>query len=218
MLRLPPFFRTFAFRTGVIRYFWRYRHLIDGRYRNAPTELISSDPHRWHWCDFVESLGAQSLLEVGCSDGANLSALAARLPHCALSAVDLNLHALEWASRRIQAIGGTLGAMRVAPAERLPYHDQAVDVVLSDAVFMYLTPSAAERAAREMLRVARLAIIIHSFADDRMIRSELKEGNWVHPIGRLMRDIIPGSVVKIEESLVRTGQWGQYGTIYQVTW
>lgn len=218
MLQLPKLFRTLAFKTGLIRYYWQFRHLLDGSYRDPPSNLVASDPHRTRLAEIIETLSARSVLEIGCADGANLSVLASRMPSCALSAVDLNAHALHLAARRVNEIGGTLGETHVATAEHLPLGDYSVDVALSDAVFMYLTPAAVSRAIKEMHRVSQHAMIIHSFADDGLLRSELREGNWIHPIARMLTEDVPHALLRREKSPLRSGQWGNYGTIYEVTW
>jgi len=218
LLRIRRLVRTVAFRTGLIRFYWQWRHVVDGSYRAAPPSLIAQDAHRVRLCELIAALDAQSCVEVGCADGPNLSILASRLPRCTLSAVDLNRHALRMATERVLAIGGSIGVMRRGTADRLPFESQSFDVALSDAVFMYLTPPTAELAIREMRRVARRAMIIHTFADDDLAHGQLQEGNWVHPVGRLLSSIVAGAHVHKERSLLTNGQWGRYGTIYHVTW
>lgn len=45
--------RAIAFRSGVIKWWWRYRHLLDGSYREVPPESSPIDPHRpWLWTLF----------------------------------------------------------------------------------------------------------------------------------------------------------------------
>lgn len=210
--------RATLFRTGLIRSFWTYRHVLDGSYRALPAELVSSDPHRLRLCDLIAAPGCSSLLEVGCANGANLSVLSARLPQCTLAAVDLNAHALHTAVQRVKAVGGNIGTFRIAAADRLPFMDGEFELVLSDAVFMYLTPQVARRALREMHRVSRTRIIIHTFADDSLRTSEIREGNWIHPIGRLIATLAPHATIERERSLLRSRRWQRDGFTYVVTW
>lgn len=216
--RIPALGRSLAFRSGLIRLFWRYRHVLDGSYRGSPSFTISSDPHRFRLCEILASLRCQSLLEVGCADGANLSVFASHLPMCTLSAIDLNRRAVQLAEDRIRKIGGTAGTFRTGSANRLPFADKCVDAVLSDAVFMYLTPSHAIQALREMRRVARRVIVIHTFTDESLELGKLIEGNWVHPLERLLSELSLGGCIKTERSLNPSDKWSRYGTTLVCTY
>lgn len=197
--------RRVVFRTGAVRFFWQFRHLIDGSYHELPPHLLSHDPHRMRLCDLIEATAVQSCLEVGCADGANLSVLAARFPSCRLSGLDLNPRALRIARERVRNLGGSVGDMRTGSAAKLPFHDNSYDVVLSDAVFMYLTPQMALSALREMGRVSLQLILVHTFSDDSLLASQVLDGNWVHPLRRLIFASAPHAHVESERSVVRTG-------------
>jgi SAM-dependent methyltransferase len=218
MARLRTLARTIAFRTGLIRYFWQWRHFVDGSYRAVPDVIVSDDPHRLRLAELLAPLEPESCCEIGCSDGANLSMLASRHPACVLSGIDLNRHALRVAAHRVRAVGGSVGVMRRGAASHVPLATGAVDVALSDAVFMYLTPANARLAVREMRRVARRAIFIHTFSDDGLAEGQLVDGNWVHPVGRILAEVLPSARVHRERSPLVVGQWGQFGTIFEVTW
>lgn len=210
--------RSVAFWTGLIRYYWKWRHFIDGKYSEARPCSCQPDAHRSRLAQLIASLQPTSCVEVGCADGANLNVLATRLPHCVISGVDLNQKALDIATSRVRAAGGMLGVMRLGDVAQLPLASQSADVVFSDAVGMYLTPKKLECSVREMRRVARRAILIHTFADDSLARGSLIDGNWVHPVARVITQQIPGAYVISERSLIRDSQWQRYGTTYIATW
>jgi SAM-dependent methyltransferase len=210
--------RTLAFRTGTIKWWWRWRHLIDGSYREAPPPTDAVDPHREQLWSLIAPFDPGSLIEVGCGDGANLALFARKSPSLRLSAIDVNPHAIGIAEQRVRTEGGTAGEFRHGSAERLPFPDSCADVALSDAVFMYLPPAQAVAALREMRRVARRAIVVHTFADDGLTESAVGGGNWVHPLARMIGLAIPDGVVSRRPSLLRSGQWGDFGTAYLVRW
>jgi len=210
--------RTIAFRTGAIRWWWRYRHLIDGSYTEAPPPVIKHDPHREQLWSHFESVHASSLIEIGCADGANLVLFAERAPRVALSGVDINPHALAIAEQRVRDAGGTAGTFRHGSAEHVPAPDASADVALSDAVFMYLPQAQAVAALREMRRVARRAMLLHTFVDDTLAASAVVGGNWVHPLSALLRLAVPGATVARERSKNTGGQWALYGELFVVTW
>ena len=206
-------------RTGAARMFWRYRHLIDGSYRQAPPATDVVDPHREQLWSLIAPFNPQSLLEVGCGDGANLALLARKAPHVRLDGVDINPLGLGIAEQRVRAEGGSAGGFWYGSAERLPFPDGCADLALSDAVFMYLRPVQAASALREMRRVARRAIVVHTFADDALTESTLVNGNWVHAFVPLLRRAIPEAIVQRSASrLVTSAQWRDFGAVFVVTW
>ena len=211
--------RNAAFRTGAIRWWWRYRHFIDGSYCQAPLAMASVDPHREQLWSLIRPFAPQSLLEVGCGDGANLALLARRAPTLRLDGVDVNPRALAVAKQRVLDAGGTPRIFQRARADRLPVATGSVDVALSDAVFMYLPPAQAVAALREMRRVARRAAIVHTFADDQALTSTIVGGNWVHAFRALVSRAIPGARwVRHPSASVTTGQWRDFGATYVITW
>ena len=206
-------------RTGAARMFWRYRHLIDGSYRQAPPATDVLDPHRERLWSLIAPFSPQSLLDVGCGDGANLALFARKAPAVRLDGVDLNPLALAITRRRIIDGGGTLGTLQRGSADKLPVATASVDVALSDAVFMYLPPAQAVAALKEMRRTARRAAIVHTFADDEAPASAIVNGSWVHAFGVLVQRAIPGAAVKrYSSALVIDPQWKQHGAVFVVTW
>jgi ubiquinone/menaquinone biosynthesis C-methylase UbiE len=153
-----------------------------------------------------------SLLEVGCADGINLVLAAERWPGIGLSGVDVNPRSLAMAQQRLAAMGAERRNFAVSGAERLAVPDRSVDVVVSDAVFMYLAPKAAERALAEMLRVARRGVAVHLFNDEQHA-ARLEGGNWVHRFSDLMRVVAPDRAVTITRSRLPHGQWEEFGAL-----
>ncbi len=211
--------RALAFRTGAIKYWWRYRHLIDGSYHDAPPPSTYTDPHREQLWSLVLPFSPSALVEVGCGDGANLALFARNAPTLRLSAIDVNPLALGIAQQRVRASGGTVGTFEQGFAERLPFPDASADVTLSDAVFMYLPPDTAVAALREMRRVATQAIVVHTFSDDALAASAVVGGNWVHNLPALIARAVPGARVNRQPSaLVTSPQWRDFGAAFVVTW
>jgi SAM-dependent methyltransferase len=211
--------RALAFRTGAIKWWWRYRHFIDGSYREAPPADAPTDRHREHLWSIVASLSAASLVEVGCGDGNSLVLFARKAPNMRLSALDLNPLALAIAERRVRDARGTPGEFRRGAADRLPFPDAFADVAVSDGVFMYLQPADALAALREMRRVARRALIVHTFVDDSLAGSTVRNGDWIHPLARLVKAAIPNAKWTRESSeIVASRQWRETGAVFVVTW
>lgn len=212
--------RSWAFRTGAVKWWWRYRHLIDSKYRQAPPATDLVDPHREQLWSLIAPFNPQSVLEVGCGDGANLALLARKAPHVRLDGVDVNPLALAITRQRIFDGGGMLGTLQPGSADELPVATASVDVALSDAVFMYLPPATAIAALREMRRVATRAIVVHTFSTDTLPTSAVIGGNWVHQLPTLIALAIPAASISHHPSRAGTapGQWREFGTVCVVTW
>ncbi len=90
-------------------------------------------------------------LDVGCGPGVLLAELARRLGPDRVAGVDPSEPFV--AAARAAVPGADV---RVAPAEQLPFHTDAFDVVLSQLVVNFMTD--AEAGVREMRRVARRAV------------------------------------------------------------
>jgi SAM-dependent methyltransferase len=87
-------------------------------------------------------------LDVGCGPGALTTALVEVLGAENVAAVDPSEPFVEAARARLPGV-----EIRVAPAEKLPFMDDRIDVVLSQLVVNFMTD--AEAGVREMARVAK---------------------------------------------------------------
>ena len=90
----------------------------------------------------------QRVLDVGCGPGALTAELVARVGPAAVSAVDPSASFVAAARERHPAV-----SVQQASAERLPFPDQAFDVVLAQLVVHFMSDPAA--GVTEMLRVTR---------------------------------------------------------------
>jgi pseudaminic acid biosynthesis-associated methylase len=110
-------------------------------------------------------LGAGNrVLEVGTNVGMNLSALARRSP-ASLFGVDVNEGALGRARREPDLAGRA--RLTVAPAERLPFPDASMDLVLTCGVLIHVPPDHLEHACGEIVRVARRFIFCAEYFSPR---------------------------------------------------
>ncbi len=87
-------------------------------------------------------------LDVGCGPGALTTALVELLGPKSVAAVDPSEPFVEAARARLPGV-----EIRVAPAEKLPFMDDRIDVVLSQLVVNFMED--AEAGVREMARVAK---------------------------------------------------------------
>ncbi len=125
-------------------------------------------------------------LDVGCGPGALTSALVELLGVDSVAAVDPSEPFVEAARARLPGV-----EIRVAPAEKLPFMDDRVDVVLSQLVVNFMAD--AEAGVREMARVAKpggtVASCVWDYADGMTsIRTFWEAAREVDPEGGAAAD------------------------------
>lgn len=118
-------------------------------------------PHRDLLMERVASMAPfTDVLEIGCGGGANLIRLAERFPQARLHGIDVNARALRFAADGLNAAGSPYRLLRTSASDLRSFADGSVDVVIADAVLMYLGPDRISRAIGEIVRVARRGAVL----------------------------------------------------------
>jgi SAM-dependent methyltransferase len=185
-----------------------------------PFETLIRQPHRPLIRDHVLSFGAVStVLEVGCGRGANLYGLARSGASPALLGVDLSALAVSQAREELALRGVVPLRLEVATATDLSaFPDRSADVVFSDAVLMYVPPRELALALGEMLRVARLGIVVSGWHAERPEGEEpslYDEGTWIHDLSASLRRLACGNVrvIRYPDGVWSDRRWQDYGVI-----
>lgn len=131
-------------------------------------------PHRSFLVAVLKNIPFISLWEVGCGAGANLVKFVKELPNKQYGGSDPSPDAIAVAQRTL-----TNGLFHVESGENMLMSDNSVDVILSDACLIYVSPLKIRKYIREMKRIARNHIVLcefhsHSWLDRWLFR--LKRG------------------------------------------
>ena len=103
----------------------------------------------------LRSLGARTVLDLGCGTGRAMARLQPLLPDGRLFGIDPSADLLGIAAAKT----GSTGAKLVrGDGMRLPFRDESIDAVVATAVLHHVSEPSA--VVSEMLRVARLAIFV----------------------------------------------------------
>lgn len=193
---------------------WRTRHLYD---RHSTGFSIESAEHP-HRRQIVEAVGrflpASSLLEVGCGYGANLVRLRAAYPGMALQGVDINQHAIASAEGHFRSVPGGAVLLRVGSACDLSFAaDKSVELVLTDAVLMFVAPDNIRRTLSDFGRVARRVLIMNEYHSSDAKEGLYAGGRWVHDLAGLCRELFPVAKVTMEKSAYTGSDWTRFGTL-----
>jgi ubiquinone/menaquinone biosynthesis C-methylase UbiE len=167
----------------------------------------------------------ESILEVGCGAGANLVVLARGHPGTRLYGVDISPRAIRAAERALSREAIADATVLKGRADDLSsFSDKSVDIVLTDAVLMYIGPDRIGRVVSELARVARKRLILNEWHwfEGSAAGSEAYWhcAHWVHDYVRLL-----GSTPEVKAFRVERlppgmwspgGGWEAYGALVEV--
>jgi trans-aconitate methyltransferase len=179
---------------------WKYRHLWN---REAIMDQLGNDslnhPHRKFLLEKIEEFEPfDSLLEFGCGAGANLLLLSQEYPGDSFYGYDINSN-IELPSPR-----GNVS--RVESLDDV----ESVDIVLVDAVFIYMLPCYVKLHLEKLKAIANKAILLFEWniaGCSRII--------WDH-LAHDWKDILPGCKIIEVEDLYDDAGWKRWGTF--ITW
>ncbi len=132
--------------------YWRNRKVSDKEHdwkdkeKNWILGYVKSvnHPHRKLIINALKEMSFDSLLEVGCSAGPNLSLIKKNFPDAELHGVDINEDSIEVAKKKVKGVTFSVGLVSKLPCEKKKF-----DVVLADAVLMYTGPDEIKKVLRE---------------------------------------------------------------------
>lgn len=157
-------------------------------------------PHRSYLVTKISNFyQIKSLLEVGCGDGPNLFLLSTKFPEAKLSGVDINPWSVENGNEWLKREGLLNINLSVGKADELEkFLDNSFDIILTDAVLMYIGPDKIRKIMSEMIRIARQGLIFvewHSFDSQNSLG--IYERHWRRNYEVLLKEINPNINVNV---------------------
>ncbi len=201
--------------SAVSECIWRSRHW----FKPPPLPAESAThPHR------PQILGAiarfepfESLLEAGCNTGANLYLLARAYPEARFLGVDINPRAVDAGRKAFESYQMANVSLGTSPIDSLArFETGSVDVVLSDAVLMFVGPDKIGAALQEMARVARKGLVLNEYASPEPPPGNYDGGRFVYDYWRLLPSLVPGAQLRAEKSTFAGADWDRYGWLFTV--
>ncbi len=213
------FVETHLLGTRLQEWIWQTRHLYKGRDWAAGYLATADHPHRQQLVDAVASFAPfTSVLEIGCNSGPNLILLSRRFPNAAFLGVDINKEAIEVGRKYIESIGVKNVELRVGRADQLrDIKDKSIDVVLTDAVLMFVGPDRIRHVMAEIRRIARKGFVAHEYHATAPPPGNYDGGRWVYNYQDLIASGFPSARYQISKSAFSGGGWDQYGALMQVS-
>jgi len=148
---------------------WATRHVYDGEDWIESYWKSRDLPYRTFLVERICRFAPiHSILEIGCASGPNLYRIAKRFPDADVRGIDINPVAVQKGNEWFKKEGMSNVRLEFGKAQELQrFADNSFDVVLTDAVLIYIPPDEIKQVAREMLRIGRVLVLNewHSFSN-----------------------------------------------------
>jgi len=198
--------------------FWKFHHFFDKDW--AQSYISDGSLNHLHRKLLVEKISEYSplknVLEVGSASGPNLYLLANKFPKTNFYGIDISASAIYQGKHFLEKHGKKNVFLRMASIFQLEdFKDKSMDIVFSDAVLLYVGPNKVVSVLKEMIRVAKKAIILceqhtsdESFYDDK----------WIHNYHQVIEKNIPNAKINFTKIIgeIWQGDWVKYGYIIEV--
>lgn len=205
--------------------YWKNRPINDNRkdWRNGSKDWVEEyvdskyHPHRQLIAYTIGSVLPKdyqdtTILEIGCNAGPNISLLRDEFPHLKdhnLYGIDINEDSIKRAKEWLPAVNWKVGSVF-----ELPYEDKSMDVVLLDAVLMYVDDKEIGKAMKEIDRVCKRALIICDW-NSTSKQGKVIDGHWARWYDELMRDYgFKVNHITLTKETWPNERWGKNGRIW----
>lgn len=178
-------------------------------------------PHRQLLMERIAKFAPlSSVLEVGCNCGPNLYLLAKKFPGIKIKGIDINPEAIKIGNELFAQEGIENVELVVGKADDInKFPDKSFDIVLTDAILIYIAPDKIEKVIKEMIRVSKKGIILLEHQDKESDGlGDYNLGSWKRNYEKLLKQFSPESqirLIKIPDKLWPDKNWRKFGYIIE---
>ena len=221
---------------------WATRHVYDENWIEAYWNS-RDHPHRTFLAEKIGKFSPlRSILEIGCASGPNLYNIARKFPDADLRGIDINPMAVQKGNEWLRQEGISNVKLEVGRVQELSkFADKSFDVVFTDAVLIYISPSEIEEAVKEILRISRavvlcewqlfsawLALLLNAYYGLRLKSEAFKSksashgffvGHWVRDYRILFKKFVPKEnicISKLPKEMWDDKGWQTWGAIIEI--
>lgn len=207
------------FGTIIDEFYWRFRHIFDKKWaQNYISQTSISSPHRIILVKKISSFFPfDSVLEFGSASGPNLYLLAKKFPEVKFYGIDISKKAIKTGKEYFKKEGIKNIFLEIGKIENLrKFQNKSIDVIFTDAVLIYVGPDKINFAIKEMLRIAKKAIILCEQHSE--LPSLIYKDRWIYNYKFLFGNSIPEDKIKISKvsSEDWKGEWEKSGYIIEI--
>ncbi len=192
---------------------WKFRHYYD-KNKSGFSEKDYKQHHRKEIIEIIKSHNFETLIDIGCGWGANIININNTFENKIILGVDINKSALKSVSNIVPKNENKINYLNVSLSNLSIIESKMYDIVLLDAVLMFININNIENVIKEINRISKNIIIINDFNCDED-SSLFVGGRWVHNYDKLF---LKKYDVKISRKKIEnlTGTWGKYGNIITI--
>uniref|UniRef100_A0A7V3N4R6 Methyltransferase domain-containing protein n=1 Tax=candidate division CPR3 bacterium TaxID=2268181 RepID=A0A7V3N4R6_UNCC3 len=199
--------------------YWKNRPLIDKKHsdwREKDGNWIDAywnsrlHPHRaLIMKELKELVPFHSVLEVGCNCGPNLWNIKQEYPGVRVFGIDINKYCILKAIKYLPEGNFSLGEV-----DKIPFPDKSFDILLTDAVLIYVGPKKIKKVIKEFIRVTKKAMIFVEWKGNSKL-GEVQYSHWARDYSALLKDFgLTCKLIKIPKEIWSSPNWAELGYIF----
>lgn len=145
---------------------------------------------RLYLTDFFHKFNPQSILEIGCDCGPNLSLLKKIHPEAKLTGIDINQLAIEYGKKKFKDKGIDIELI-TERAGNIDFEKNSFDIVFSRATLMYLGISEFESAIKKIIEIANKGIVLmeRNYHQVDYLFGEVHGRHWIRNYGIIFKHL-----------------------------
>jgi len=218
-LRRIKRFADRLFGTKADEFFWRFRHVIQDKKwaESYISEKALEHSHRKLLLQIIDRYSPfKKVLEIGCASGPNLILLSPKYPETEFLGIDISENAVRVGRNYIKnhnIPNVNLRAGNTDEIKKLP--DKSFDIMFTDAMLIYIGPEKIKEVLKEMVRVAKKAVIIVEWWSDKPY--DYVADHWAYNWEVLFEKIgVPDIKITRLDDQSWGGEWAKRGCIVEV--
>lgn len=216
-LRAVQYHIDMIFGSFMHRVIWRNRHLLKKNWATGYLGTLN-DPHREQLANLVLCDDVESVCEFGCGSGANLFHLKQSNPRLRALGLDLNREAIRTARAFALSKGLTQLEFAVADINNLgdKFSPDGYDVVLIDAVLMFVAPSEIMGVIQRARSIAKKKIVLHEYHCEGAFDGRFEGGRWMYDYSAIASSIDADATVSLYPACLTGGLWDSHGAVIEI--
>lgn len=214
------YYKFFPSNTNAHKLFWRFRYIFN-RKSLDPNEIEISvgHPHRKEIInEFKKFSDIKKVLEIGSSWGPNLLLLNKYFPKISYTGIDISKQKIDAGNEffKVNNIDNII-LKHIDLTTLDAFEDSEFDIILTDAVLIYVDPKHIINLANEITRIASKGLILIEFDNDNNDpMGSVYETNWVRDYGSLLSPYSDKIEKRCFTENIWPGKWSFHGKIITV--
>jgi ubiquinone/menaquinone biosynthesis C-methylase UbiE len=211
-----------VFGSKTQEWIWKTRHKFKSDKWTQECIETRNHPRRHLILERIASfIPVQSIMEIGCSSGANLYLLAKEYPEVKLYGIDINAIAIKEGNAFFKKQGMINVHLFVHKADKLEqFADKSIDVIFTDATLMYIGSDKIRKVIKEVRRISRKGFIFSEWHCEDNSREYLwYYGHWIYNYKSLLANFFSSDNITISrhpEGFWDDDTWSKFGSIIEV--